>query len=132
MKTPKQETITIDGTEYVRKDSISQISQKAKSLKGMPYVMIRTYSAGVHCGYLKSRKDGEVTLLNARRIWYWDGAASLSQLAMEGTTKPELCKFPMEVSEIRPEIDLEQVIEVQPCTEQSKKSIEEVKVYENA
>jgi hypothetical protein len=91
--------IEVNGIAYVRKDSVKN-TVKVKSLKGMDYVLIRTYSAGVFVGYMKSRKDGEVVLLNARRLWYWDGAASLSQLAMEGVTKPENCKFPMEVSEI--------------------------------
>jgi len=49
------------------------------------YVIVRTYSAGVFAGTLVSREGREVTLADARRIWYWDGAASLSQLAMEGT-----------------------------------------------
>jgi hypothetical protein len=91
----------------------------------MKYVLIRTYSAGVFVGYLKSRKDGEAVLLNARRLWYWDGAASLSQLAMEGVTKPDTCKFPVEV----PEITLINVIEVIPITEKAKKSIAGVKIW---
>lgn len=32
-----------------------------------PYVVVRTYSAGVHCGELVSRKGQEVVLANARR-----------------------------------------------------------------
>ena len=58
------------------------------------YCMVRTYSAGVFAGTLKSRDGKEVVLNDARRIWFWDGAASLSQLATEGTTKPQNCKFP--------------------------------------
>ena len=45
--------------------------------------MVRTYSAGVFLGTLKSREGKEVVLKDARRMWYWDGAASLSQLATE-------------------------------------------------
>lgn len=51
----------------------------------MKYVIVRTYSAGVFAGELESRTGQEVVLRNARRIWYWVGAATLSQLAMEGT-----------------------------------------------
>ncbi len=90
--------------------------------KNAKYVIIRTYSAGVHAGYLKSRKGKEVVLTNARRIWYWDGAASLSQLAMEGTSKPQNCKFPCEVSEIT----LTEAIEVITCTAKAQKSIRSV------
>jgi len=49
------------------------------SKKLLKYVLVRTQSAGVFAGELESRNGQEVVLLNARRIWYWDGAASLSQ-----------------------------------------------------
>jgi hypothetical protein len=116
--------IEIDGIKYVRQDSIKPLTE-AKSLKGMKYVLIRTYSAGVFVGYLKSKKDSEVILQNARRLWYWDGASSLSQLAMEGVTKPQNCKFPIEVSEVT----LLNVIEIIPVTERAKKSISEVAIW---
>lgn len=89
------------------------------------FVIVRTYSAGVHAGFLKSRKDKEVILTKARRIWYWNGASTLSQLAMEGTKKPEDCKFPCAVDEIL----LTEAIEIIPCTEQAQKSIEDVKIW---
>jgi hypothetical protein len=63
-------------------------------------VIVRTYSAGVHYGTLASRDGKEVVLTNSRRIWYWDGAASLSQLAAEGVSKPNNCKFSVPVGEI--------------------------------
>ena len=120
----KQE-IKIDGIDYIRKDSIKIPLTEAKQVKGMKYVLIRTYSAGVFVGYLKSRKDAEVVLLNARRIWYWDGANSLSELANEGVSKPQNCKFPAEVSEIT----LLNVIEVISVTEKARKNISEVPVW---
>ena len=116
--------IVIDGKEYVLKSTIKN-SSLAKPLKNMKYVLVRTYSAGVHVGYLKSRKGSELTLVNARRLWYWDGASSLSQLAVDGVSKPSNCKFPCEV----PEIDLLNVIEVIPVSEKARKSVSEVKVW---
>ena len=89
------------------------------------YYMVRTLSAGVFAGYIKSRSGQEITLTNARRIWYWDGAASLSQLAMSGTTKPENCKFPEPVGEVT----LLQVIEIIKISNEGKKSIESVPVW---
>lgn len=50
----------------------------------MNYVIVRTYSAGVHVGELVSRKGKEVTLENARRIWYWKGANTLNEIAQHG------------------------------------------------
>ena len=89
------------------------------------YVIVRTYSAGVHAGYLKSRNGKEVVLTDSRRIWYWDGAASLSQLALEGVTKPENCKFAV----VLPEIILTEAIEIIPCTEKAKLCILLVKEW---
>jgi hypothetical protein len=86
------------------------------------YVIVRTYSAGVFAGNLKSRKGQEVVLNNARRIWYWSGAASLSQLAEEGTKDPLNCKFPMPVKEI----ELLQAIEIITVSAKAEKSIKAV------
>lgn len=89
------------------------------------YFIVRTYSAGVFAGFIKSRKGQEVVMTQARRIWYWSGAASLSQLAMEGTSDPSGCKFPVAVDVVV----LTQAIEIINVTEQAKKSIEEVPVW---
>lgn len=90
-----------------------------------PYVMVRTYSAGVFAGYLKSRKGKEVELTTARRIWYWDGAASLSQLAQSGTSKPHNCKFPEPIDSVC----LTEAIEIIPISRVAQKSIEGVPVW---
>jgi len=87
--------------------------------------MVRTYSAGVFLGTLKSREGKEVVLTDARRMWYWDGAASLSQLATEGTSKPNNCKFPAPVSEVL----LTEAIEIIPATEAAIASIAAVEVW---
>ena len=84
--------------------------------------IVRTYSAGVFFGQITSRKGQEVVMKNARRLWYWDGAASLSQLAVEGTSKPKTCKFPCAVSEVT----LLQAVEILPVTPKAAKSINEV------
>ena len=89
-------------------------------------VLIRADRAGVFVGILVSHKDGEVVLKNARRLWYWDGAASISQIAVDGVSKPENCKFPESVSEIL----INGVIEIIPMTEKAVKSINAVAVWE--
>ena len=83
------------------------------------YCMVRSKSAGVFAGTVEKRDGGEVLLSNARRIWYWDGAASLSQLATEGTSKPMNCKFPAPVDEVL----LLEVIEIIPITTAAAESI---------
>ena len=89
------------------------------------YCMVRTYSAGVFAGTIVKRKGKEALLKNARRIWYWDGAASLSQLATHGTSKPQNCKFPAEVASVF----LTEVIEIIPITLVAKKSIAGVAIW---
>ena len=91
----------------------------------LKYVIVRTYSAGVFAGYLKSRTGQEVVLRQARRLWYWSGASSLSQLAMEGVKRPKDCKFPCEVDRV----ELLQVIEILDVTPQAKESIAMVPVW---
>ena len=114
--------IEINGTVYVPKTSVQNVQPR---LDGLPYCIVRTYSAGVFAGYVKEEKGQEITLLKARRLWQWYGAASLSQLAMEGVSRPDDCKFPCEVDEIK----LYQVIEKVNATEQCKQSLSSVKVW---
>ena len=119
-----KKSITVDGIVYVPEDSVKS-SAPAISTDGLQYVIARTYSAGVFAGYLKERNGQEVTLLNARRLWYWAGAASLSQLAEEGVSKPKECKFPQEVANVQ----LLQTIEILQVTEKARESIGEVKEW---
>jgi len=121
----KKNKVIIDGTEYIRADSVKNY-KPAKKLEGMDYVVVRTYSAGVFAGYLASREGKEVVLNNARRLWFWKGAASLSQLAMEGVKNPDECKFPVEVTEIT----LTETIEVIKATQEAMESIKGVKIWE--
>lgn len=70
--------------------------------KGKP-VLIRANNAGVHFGILQSEQftpaGKVVTLTHTRRVWYWSGAASLSQMASEGVKNPSGCKFSVEVTQ---------------------------------
>jgi len=94
-------------------------------IKKGQYIICRTYSAGVFAGTLVSRKGQEVVLKQARRLWYWDGAASLSQLSQEGVTQPDKCKFPCEVSTVT----LLQAIELLPVTKVARTSIAQVPIW---
>lgn len=89
-------------------------------------VIIRGDRSGVFFGTLESRNGREVKLTNCRRLWYWDGAASISQLAIDGTVAPQNCKFTVVV----PEIEILDAIEVILCTEKAVASIEAVSVWQ--
>lgn len=116
-----EKQITINGVLYIRKDSIT-----TATTNDLEYVIVRTYSAGVFAGYITKRNGQEGILINARRLWYWEGAASLSQLAMEGVKKPEKCRFPCEVNQII----LTDIIEIISATEAARKSIRGVAIWE--
>lgn len=83
-------------------------------------VIIRANRAGVFYGVLAEKNGQEVKLTDCRRLWFWSGAASLSQLAVDGVANPRNCKFTVTVKEI---VILD-VIEIIPCTEEAIKSIE--------
>lgn len=88
-------------------------------------VIIRGDRSGVEFGTLVAYKGREVTLHNARRIWYWDGASTLSQLAKDGTKNPENCKFTVYVDSIT----ILDAVEIIPCTDKAIKSIEGVEEW---
>lgn len=89
------------------------------------YVIVRSDKAGVFAGTLEEKNKNEVVLSNCRRIWSWEGACSLSQMAVDGTKKPEECNFSMTVDEI---VILD-VIEIIPCTKEAEAVIKEVRVW---
>ncbi len=93
--------------------------------KKVQYSIVRCQGAGVFMAVVVERKGTEATLRDSRRLWYWAGAASLSQLAVEGTKKPDECKFPIAM----PEQEVTGVLEVIPVTDAAKKSIDGVKVW---
>lgn len=86
------------------------------------YCVVRTESAGVHAGFLSGHDKQECILSDTRRIYYWDGAASLSQLARDGVNAPENCKFSVPI----PSIFLAEVIEIILCTAFAKRNIRAV------
>lgn len=123
-----QTEVEINGVKYVRADSVTKNEVVTDGLKA---VLIRSYAAGVHFGFLKDEKFTEsgkvVTLVNTRRVWSWDGAASLSQMATEGVKNPGSCKFSVVVSEI----EVVNVIETIPLTEAAFSNLSNVPVWKN-
>ncbi len=115
--------LEINGEVYIRKSDAT--TQSPHSADGLEAVILRTQSAGVHYGYLKSRNGGEAELINSRRLWYWKGANCLSQLATDGVREPASCKF----SVTMPTITLLGVIEVLPVSGAAARIIEAVPVW---
>lgn len=89
----------------------------------LKYVVVRTYSAGVHIGELAVRKGKEVTLHNARRLWSWSGALSLSEVSQNGISGGK-------VSCPVPSIDLTEAIEIIPCSEVAEAALRAFPVWQ--
>lgn len=89
------------------------------------YYIVRCDRAGVFAGNIKERNGQEVTMSNVRRLWYWEGAASLSQLAAEGVKSPRNCKFTVALDEII----LLEAIELIRCTDEAEENIKGVKEW---
>jgi len=87
--------------------------------------IVRADRAGVFFGEIKERNGSEITMANVRRIWYWRGARSLSQLAMEGVKHPEDSKISVAV----PEMTILGVIEIIPCTAKAIANLDGVAVW---
>lgn len=97
---------------------MAKVTKKAK--RGEP-VLVRTYSAGVHFGYIKARRGKEVDLTDSRRIWRWFGAWTLSEIATAG--------LDIDKSKVAAPVDitLTEAIEIIDCTPQAVASIEAAK-----
>ena len=104
----KPETIMIDNEKYIRADKVLD-----SEVEGLRYCVVRTYSAGVHIGYVKDfakENPQQATLLKSRRLHSWTNACSLSQVSQDGVG--EESRIAMEI----PEIILTDIIEIIPCS----------------
>ena len=104
---------------------IEEIKEKEKNQMEKQKYIVRCDRAGVFYGEIEERNGREIKMRNVRNIWYWDGAATLLQLATEGTTEPDNCKFTMTIDSL---VVLD-AIEIIPCTDKAIKSIEAVKEW---
>ncbi len=92
------------------------------------FVIVRTYGMGCSYGELDPASTETLKILkNARKLHYWDGAATLAQLAETGTVCPEKCRFTAPVSRV--ELTSPQGFEVFDVTEAGRASIASVKEW---
>lgn len=89
------------------------------------YCIVRSANAGVFAGVIESKTGDEVVVSDARRIWYWDGAATLSELSQKGPSRPGNCKFPAAV----PSVVVLGVCEVIPCSDAARGAIDAVATW---
>jgi hypothetical protein len=91
------------------------------------YVIVRGRNVGVHAGYLAEDKTDRMILRDARRLWRWSGALSISELAVLGPANRDGCKFgvPVPRQELRG-LDSMGDYEVVHCTEAGREAIQAV------
>lgn len=87
--------------------------------------IFRGTRSGVFFGELVDKNGQEVEIKNCRRIWYWEGACSISELALSGVKKPDNCKFTVTVESVV----INDCIEIDVCTDEAIKNIESVKIW---
>ena len=97
----------------------------AESTDGLPCVIVGAGIGGIHYGFLKSKVGTEVVLVQARRVQYWEGAASISEMAARGVSKPSSCRFSMAV----PSITLTQAAEIIPVTSVAQSNLNSIPVW---
>lgn len=90
------------------------------------YYIVRTNRAGVFFGKIKEQSKDEVTMTDVRKIWHWDGACAVEQLAIDGTKKPHNCNFTVVV----PEMTVAEPIQIIPCTDKAVESLSRVEVWQ--
>ena len=87
--------------------------------------IVRTKSTGVFFGKVEKIDGNTITMSNARRLWYWSGASSLSELAVHGTANAGQCKFPCAVEGVI----VNEWLEIIDVTDEAAKSIDKVKEW---
>jgi hypothetical protein len=81
------------------------------------FVIVRTYSAGIHAGVLLAQEGKQVTLGGARRIWRWYGANTLNEISLRG------CESSSRISEPVAELILTEAIEIIGTTPQAQENL---------
>ena len=89
------------------------------------YSIIRCDRSGVFFGIIESLEGQKATIRNCQNIHYWDGAASVMQLATEGVKAPENCRFTVIVDKL---VVLD-VIQIIPCTPDAERNLRAVKIW---
>lgn len=89
------------------------------------YYIVRGDLSGVFFGQVTARNGKEVELRNVRKLWYWDGACAVEQLAVDGVIAPDRCKFTVVV----PEMTITDAIQIVPCSDRAVKALSGVRVW---
>ena len=94
-------------------------------IKKNQYYIVRAARAGVFFGKIREKSTDSVIMTDVRKLWYWDGASSVEQIALDGVKRPENCKFTVTVQAM----EIMEPIQVIPCTSKAADIIKEVREW---
>ena len=93
-------------------------------MKKEQYVIVRSSLAGVFCGTLENKNGTEVVLTNARKIYRWQGAYTVEDIAVKGLNA-EASQITVQVGEIV----IDDVCQVLPTTDAAQKILTEAPTW---
>lgn len=114
-----------DIIDLINSQATVEVRWKEKINMENKYYIIRGDLSGVFFGQIACRSRQEVELRNVRKLWYWDGACAVEQLAVDGVTNPDHCKFTVVV----PEMIVTDAIQILPCSDKAAKILSEVEAW---
>ena len=89
------------------------------------YYIVRTAQAGVFFGKIKEKSHDEITMTDVRKLFYWNGACAVEEIATNGVARPDDCKFTVVI----PEMTIADPIQIIPCTDKAVKILTGVSVW---
>ena len=86
-----------------------------------PFVIVRGRLSGVICGYLESRTTDAIVLTEARQVWRWRGANTVTDLARTGASLTEFTR----IAEPAPRVEIQtaDVGAVVYCTQEAQANL---------
>lgn len=91
------------------------------------FYIVRAAEAGVFFGKVESRTDREITMTDVRKIFYWEGACAVEELAVHGTVSPNKCKLTV----IVPRMIIANPIQIIPCTDRATDVLSRIRVWKS-
>ena len=89
------------------------------------WYIIRAEKAGVFLGKIESIQNDAVVCNSIRRLYYWEGALDVTQIAANGVSRPNSCKFSVQMGE-NDKSTIFNVVEFHPVSDKALQSIQSV------
>ena len=94
-------------------------------IKKDKFYIVRTEKAGVFFGKISQKSENSITMQEVQKIWYWKGACAVEELAVHGPKDIKDCKITVVVDEM----EIQNQIQILPCTDQSVVTIKKAIIW---